>query len=296
MAADLEARRLGTSDLAVSIVGLGAGELGRDELGEREAERLLRGALDLGVNLIDAAPSYGSAEARLGRYLAACRDQVVLSTKLGYGVAGVPDWRPETIRLGVERALALLRTDRLDLALLHSCPLGTLRESGVVEALAREVETGRVRLAGYSGENEALAWAIESGAFAAVMLSLNPFDQGSLATALPAAHARRLAVLAKRPLGNAVWRFARRPERADLAEYWDRRTALGLDFGSRWPEVALRFSAFAPGVTSAVVGTSSLERLGEAVAAARRGPLPPDEEARIAAAWRERALAWHGLV
>ena len=81
-------RPLGRTGLSVFPVGLGAGALGDPSLGEAEAERLLLGALDLGVNLIDTAPSYGLSEERIGRILGARRAQVVLSTKGGYGVPG----------------------------------------------------------------------------------------------------------------------------------------------------------------------------------------------------------------
>src|ERR1700712_4330280 len=107
----LVARAFGRSgpaaQLQVSPLGLGAGELGAAGLDDREVEQLLRTAVELGVTLIDTARSYGLSEERIGRHLRPVRDQIVLSTKVGYGVDGVPDWTAECIRRGVERALGM---------------------------------------------------------------------------------------------------------------------------------------------------------------------------------------------
>lgn len=186
-------------------VGLGAGALGDPALPEPEAERLLLGALEAGVTLLDTAPSYGLSEERIGRILGPRRREVVLSTKGGYGVAGVPDWSPEVVTAGVEQALRRLRTDVLDLFHLHSCPLEVLRREDLLDALARAVASGKVRAAGYSGENEALRFAVSSGRFSAVQTSVNLFDQRGLDGPVAEAQQRGIIVLAKRPLANAVW-------------------------------------------------------------------------------------------
>ena len=62
----MQTRRLGATGLTVSEVGLGAGPLGDPALDDADAERLVRAAVDLGVTLIDTAPSYGRSEARIG--------------------------------------------------------------------------------------------------------------------------------------------------------------------------------------------------------------------------------------
>ena len=58
-----------------------------------------------GVNLIDTARGYGLSEERIGRHLAHRRQDFLLSTKVGYGVEGLPDWTYDCIVGGVERAL-----------------------------------------------------------------------------------------------------------------------------------------------------------------------------------------------
>ncbi|MCM2317348.1 MAG: aldo/keto reductase [Thermoanaerobaculia bacterium] len=253
-------------------------------------------AIDLGLTLIDAAPGYGIAEQRIGHHLAHRRGEFVLSTKLGYGVEGVPDWTGDSIARGIDRALGLLRTERIDIALLHSCPVETLRRDDIAAALADAVASGKVGVAGYSGENEALDLALESRRYGTLMASVNIFDQGALERVAPEAERRGVGFIAKRPVANAPWRFAKRPD-GDYAEsYWLRMRAMGLDFGDRWFEIALRFATWAPGVGCSVLGTARPERLREAVDAVSLGPLDAETLATIRDAFHAHGSDWRGEI
>jgi aryl-alcohol dehydrogenase-like predicted oxidoreductase len=214
----METRSLGATGLRVSPVGFGAGSIGEESTSEAEVDQLLGAALDAGVTLVDTARSYGLSEERLGRLLEGRRERVVLSTKVGYGTPGIPDWTAPCIEAGVDAALRRLRTDWIDVVHLHSCGLDVLQRGEVVDALHRAVAAGKVRVAAYSGENEALQWAVESGAFGSIQCSVSVVDQTVLGGAVAQARARGLGVLAKRALGNAPWRFATRPEAEDVAE------------------------------------------------------------------------------
>ncbi|HEY4588112.1 MAG TPA: aldo/keto reductase, partial [Thermoanaerobaculia bacterium] len=256
----MDLRPFGSTGLAVPVLGFGAGHVGDPSLDEAEVGRLLHGALDLGVTLIDTARSYGLSEERIGRHLAGRRDEFVLSTKVGYGISGYGDWTGPVIAAGVDAALGRLRTDRIDVVHLHSCPLDVLERGEVVAALQAAVAAGKVRVAAYSGDNAPLEWAIASGAFGSVETSVNLVDQRAIERALPAAEERGLGVIAKRPAANAPWRFAARPAAADVALYWERWRALDLDPGAYgWTELALRFAAYQDGVQCAIVGTSRPE-------------------------------------
>jgi len=290
-------RPLGATGLHVSAVGFGAGRLGGDDVTDAEAEALVRRALDLGVTLFDSARSYGRSEERLGRALAGVRDEVVLSTKVGYGIDGLEDWTGPCVAAGVDEALRRLRTDVLDVVHLHSCPLDVLRRDGVLGALEDAVRAGKVRAAAYSGEGEPLDWAVESGRFAALQCSVNACDQAALDGPVARAAARGAGVLAKRPLANAPWRFTDRPAGDEAEPYWERLRAMGLDpRGLAWPALFLRFAAFAPGVSSALVGTRSAAHLEEAVRAAVEGPLPPDLFEAVRAAFRRAGAGWAGRI
>jgi aryl-alcohol dehydrogenase-like predicted oxidoreductase len=289
-------RNLGRTGLLVSPVGLGAGALGDPGFDEREGERLLLGALDLGVNLFDTAPSYGLSEERIGRVLGARRKDVVLSTKGGYGVPGVPDWTGEVIAAGIEQALERLRTDVLDVFHLHSCPLEVLRREDILRALERAAREGKIRAAAYSGENEALAFAVASGRFAVVQTSVNLCDQRGLDAVVPEAAARGIGVLAKRALANAVWRDDRLGDEASRA-YRHRLEVMRLDPAPlAWDELAIRFAAHAPGVTAILVGTRSLERLARAVDLAAEGPLPEARLDGLRARFRACDDGWVGQI
>lgn len=293
----MQQRDFGTTGLKVSVLGLGAGQVGAETLPEAEAEQLLHRTLDLGITLIDTARGYGLSEERIGRHLAGRRDEFVLSSKGGYGVEGIQDWTPESIRPGIERALRLMRTDHLDIFHLHSCPLDTLRQDDLLAELVRARQDGLIRVAAYSGENAELAWAAGSGHFGSVQTSVNVTDQWSLHHVLPDASARGLGVIAKRPIANAAWQFAQRPVGEYAEVYWERLHTLGLDpQGLDWTEFALRFSAFAPGVGSAIVGTARVENLERNAAIVEKGPLPAGMLESIEAAWAEHGQGWGGEV
>lgn len=293
----MEKRSLGATGLQVSVIGLGCGRIGGPECSAADVDHLVGGALTAGVELFDTAPSYGLSEERLGRAIAGRRDRLMLSTKVGYGVPGVPDWTRRCVEAGVDAALERLRTDRLDLVHLHSCGLEVLERGEVVDALCRAVQAGKVRVAAYSGEGDALRWAVRSRAFGAVQCSVSVVDQAVLDGAVAEAHSGGLGVLAKRPLGNAPWRFPERPAEADVAEAWDRFRALAPEAGGlSWPELFTRFSAFAPGVDALLMGTANIDHLRAAVRAAEKGPLEPARIASLRSAFALVGSRWPGRI
>lgn len=292
----MQTRPLGATGLAVSEIGLGAGPLGDAALDDGTAERLIRAAVDLGITLIDTAPSYGRSEVRIGAALRGLRSRVVLSTKLGYGVPGIADWTGPCITAGVDAALARLGTAWLDLAHLHSCSRAVLERGDVVEALEGAVRAGKVRVAAYSGEGDALAWAIDSGRFGVVQCSVNLADQRTLDAAIPRARERGVGVLAKRPLANFAWRHAERPEAPDRAAYWERLRAMGQPPpGADAADHALRFVLAQP-IAAALVGTTDLGHLRAAVASAERGPLDDAAVAQVRDAFRRGDRGWDGVI
>ena len=295
----MQTRPFGQTGLRVTALGFGAMHLNDGRVSEAEAGRLLNAVLDAGVNLIDTARGYGLSEERIGRHLAHRRQEFVLSTKVGYGIPGVPDWTAPCILAGVDAALARLRCERLDIAHLHSCPLPVLERGEVITALEACVRAGKVRVVAYSGENTALAFALHSGRFGSVQASISLCDQGNLGTHLPALVVAGLGVIAKRPLAGAVWLLSLRPEDHAEGAYWDRWQAMGLgeppQEGS-WNEVALRFSAHCPGVASAIVGTGSLAHFRQNLAWVEKGPLPQELQERLRAAFQAHDQDWRGLI
>jgi aryl-alcohol dehydrogenase-like predicted oxidoreductase len=299
--ANVITRPLGNTGLPVSALGFGGGMLGALD-SDRESDELLSAALDLGITFFDTARSYGSSEERIGRWLAAepsRRARIALSTKTGYGVDGVPDWSAECLRRAIDDALRRLRTDVIDVMHLHSCPRAALdREEDVIVPLERARAAGKIRVVAYSGDNDALAHAGGSTRFGAIQCSVNVFDQRALDGAIVSAVTRGAGVVAKRALGNAPWRFRERPT-GDYAEaYWERMSALAVDPGAladlTWPELAVRFAAFAPGVSTALIGTRRVTHLEANVRAVESGPLSSVIYGRVRAAFREHDRDWLG--
>jgi aryl-alcohol dehydrogenase-like predicted oxidoreductase len=295
----MDKRALGNTGLVVTRLGFGAMHLNDGRLSEAEAGRLLNTVLDLGVNLVDTARGYGLSEERIGRHLGHRRQEFVLSTKVGYGIPGVPDWTYDCIIAGVDAALVRMHCDHLDIVHLHSCPLPVLERGEVVSALEACRRAGKVGVAAYSGENAELDFATECGRFGAVQTSVSLCDQGNLERRLPALLERGIGVIAKRPLAGAVGVKAERPDDHAEGQYWDRCRAMGLEGsleGLPWPEAALRFAAYVPGVASSIVGTGKLEHFRQNLAWVERGPLPEHLEARIREAHRMAGQGWAGLI
>src|SRR3982751_2636680 len=123
----MQTRRLGTSNLEVSALGLGCMGLSYGygpAVDKRHGITLIRAAVDRGVTFFDTAEAYGpfANEELVGEALAPMRDRVVIATKFGFKNAraneGV-DSRPEHIREVTEASLTRLGTDRIDLLYQH---------------------------------------------------------------------------------------------------------------------------------------------------------------------------------
>ncbi len=124
----MERRRLGRTDMDVSALGFGGSEIGYEGVSQSVATRLLNAALDAGLNVIDTAECYADSETLIGRAVGGRRREFHLFTKVGHAAGwGREDWRPPAILKSIERSLGRLRTDGVDLVLLHSCSEGVLR-------------------------------------------------------------------------------------------------------------------------------------------------------------------------
>ena len=223
---------------------------------------MLGAVLDRGVTLIDTARSYGRAEERIGKYPFRASPERVLPCSHQGGLRGSktsPTGRTTRSRAGIDEALVRLRTDATSStsSISTACaPRNALEQRGdVMRALHDAQGAGKIRLAAYSGENEALDFAVSCGAFGSIQCSVNLFDQRALDGAIPRAKACGMGVIAKRALANVPWRFKERPHGNYCEVYWDRMQAMTPDPHIRaemtdehWAMLALYFSAFAPGV------------------------------------------------
>jgi len=291
----VERRELGRTGMQVSVLGFGGSETGYEGVSASIVKRMLNGALDAGLNVIDTAECYENSEELIGQAVAARRKEYYLFTKCGHPEGwGRGDWRASSLLKCVERSLRHLKTDYVDLIQLHSCSEAELRKGEAVEALERARGRGYARHIGYSGDGRAALYAVECGRFDTLQTSINLADQEALELTLPLARERNVGVIAKRPLANVAWKSgSRRPTDSYAYLYWERLRELKYDFliGELQDTVAiaLRFTLSVPGVHTAIVGTTKPERIQANAAVLDAGPLPKELFDNIRARWREVA-------
>src|SRR5258707_8731654 len=110
----MERRRLGRTGMLVSVLGFGGSEIGYQRASGRTVARLLGGALDAGLNVIDTAECYEHSEELIGKAVGERRGDFYLFSKCGHaGSFGRADWRPASLLKSIERSLRRLATDRL---------------------------------------------------------------------------------------------------------------------------------------------------------------------------------------
>ena len=153
------------TDIQVSPIGFGTVKLGRDQQvkyptgftipDDKEAGALLDLARSLGINFLDTAPAYGTSEERLGTLLQGQRNDWVICSKVGEEFENGQsrfDFSPEHIRFSIERSLKRLRTDYIDMVLVHSDgnDVDIIYNAGCLDVLADLKKTGLIRATGMS--------------------------------------------------------------------------------------------------------------------------------------------------
>ncbi|GMA64675.1 aldo/keto reductase [Alicyclobacillus fastidiosus] len=285
----MEYRAFGQTDMKVSALGFGGSEIGGAQ-DAKTVDALLGSALDAGLNLIDTAECYGRSEELIGQVVSHRRSDYYLFSKCGHasGLA-TPDWDVQTLRDSIDRSLKRLRTDYLDLLQLHSCSLEALQQGDVIEVLQRARDAGKVRYIGYSGDNEAALYAVESGVFDSLQTSINVADQSVIDKVLPAARDKGMGVIAKRPIANVAWQYENTPENSYYVAYWERLQELQYGFTKQSVahavSIALRFTLSVPGVTTAIVGTTNPGRWQQNADLVNQGPLDAATYDDIRARW-----------
>ena len=150
-------RSLGNIGVSLSVLGFGASPLGDVfcVTDAKEAEHAVHLAIDQGVNFFDVAPYYGQtlAEERLSKALAGKRNRVFLATKCGRYGAESFDFSARRIKASIDKSLARLRTEYVDLLQAHDVEFGDLRQiiEETIPALRRIQQAGKARFIGITG-------------------------------------------------------------------------------------------------------------------------------------------------
>jgi aryl-alcohol dehydrogenase-like predicted oxidoreductase len=291
----IETRPLGRTGADVTILGYGAMELRGQPHGpaieDGDAGRLLGEVLDGGINLIDTSIDYGRSEELIGRYLGHRREEYFLASKCGCLLGPPPpgarppfphDYSAANVRAGIDQSLRRLRTDRLDLVQVHMSPSRAQMEADdTVSALMSAREQGKVRFLGMSGTLPNLPDHIAMGVFDVFQIPYSAVqrEHEDLVTAAAAAGAGTLirgGAARGGPADEVNWRQG--PLGLAAGEGQRRWAASGVDDllgGMPRLEFVLRFTLSHPGLSSTIVGTSSVDHLRANLAVAAKGPLPP---------------------
>jgi aryl-alcohol dehydrogenase-like predicted oxidoreductase len=298
-------RPLGDSGLLVSVVGLGCNNFG-GRLDSARTRAVVDAAIDEGITLFDTADMYGKdggSELALGEALAGRRDKVVLATKfghqgadMGYGPAAGAKGGRKYIRLAVEKSLARLRTDHIDLYQLHTPdPLTPIDET--IAALDELVIEGKVR---YIGHSNLSGWQLADAAHTALAGGRTPFvssqnhwsllERDAERELVPAARHFGLGVLPYYPLANGLLTGKVRrgqeipagtrltePRRAGFVtdaklDKVEALIAWGQEQGVSILEIAIGGLAAQPGCSSVIAGATSPEQVKANAAAGEWHP------------------------
>lgn len=276
-------------NLPFSRVGLGTVEIGLPYgIGEntlpsdREAERILKTAVELGVTYIDTARGYGVAEERIGKFGVSRLPGIIVGTKCAQFLEKGEDPQGKEletrIREEVETSLKNLKVETLQLLQLHGGSKEQIERGELIDIVRRLQEEGKVQHAGIAtrGEEAALA-AAASGFFETIQAAYSILDQRMAPQVFPAALGGSVdiinrSVLLKGALTPAVWHLP--PLLDPLKEHSAKAAAVAEKNDLDLPTLAMRFVLSNPAVSVALIGTFHPQHLRAAVSAAALGPLP----------------------
>lgn len=310
-------RALGRTGLSVSEIGFGAWGIGGRTVGttsygdtdDATSLAALRRALECGITFFDTSAAYGDghSEELIGQAFAGQRSRVVIATKAGYESWNrPPDFSADAIAASIERSLARLRTDYIDLLQLHNPPAEALGDRRLPEALARLQAEGKIRAWGVSAKSpaDAIEALVTFGA-PVVQANFNMMDVRVLDSGLLAEVERRGAgFIGRTPLcfgflSGTIDRATVFPpgdhrlgwSRAQLDNWIDGASdllkAVNASPGRQATQAALRFSLAQP-VSTVIPGILTAAEAEENAAASEAGPLPAEAVAAVLDINRQR--------
>ncbi|MDE0432526.1 MAG: aldo/keto reductase [Bryobacterales bacterium] len=270
----MQRKRLGQTDLEVSVLGFGAAPLG-DEYGvidEGEAEHAVQFAIDCGINFFDTAPYYGRtlSEERLGKALGGRRQEVLIATKCSrYGLNDF-DFSAKRVEESIDESLRRLRTDHVDLYQIHDIEFGDLRQviEEAVPAARKVQQAGKARCIGITGlQLKALRRVAEAAPVDTILsyarYNLLARDLDDLMT--PFAKERGIGLINASPLhlriltpqGAPEWH----PASPEVKEIGRKVVELCEARGKPAPKAALRFCLDHPYISTTLVGLATVEQV-----------------------------------
>jgi aryl-alcohol dehydrogenase-like predicted oxidoreductase len=295
----MEFRKLGSSGLKVSEVGLGGNNFGW-WADEATSSAVINAALDAGINFIDTADAYdrGHSEEYIGRALKGRRQQVIIATKFASPMSDSPNDRGGSryhVLQAVDSSLRRLQTDYIDLYYMHRPDASTPIEE-TLSALDSLVKSGKVR---YIGCSNFAAWQISDAlwtskvnhlvAFVVVQQQYNLFSREIERELVPCCQAYGIGVVPYSPLANGLLtgKYQKDQEPAKdsrlsasnpmfkrvLADVnWEKLSKLesfARERGHTLGELAIAWLLSRPWLPSVIAGARKVEQVAANAAAAR---------------------------
>ncbi len=296
----MKMRKLGTTGLTISEVAFGGVEIGipygigveneADMPTESQAIELLHAAVDKGVNFFDTARMYGTSENVMGKAFVGLRPQLVLASKCrhfrGKDGALPADADLKTfVEKSLAESLAALKTDYLDVFMLHQADLGILKHPLIAEIFTDLKKQGIVRATGASVYTlEETNLAIESGAWDVIQLPFNLMNQ-SQGIYFEKASQKGVGIVVRSVLMKGLLSDRGKNMHPALAAV-EQHIAGYQDFLNEHypdlPTLATKFALSFDGVSSVLVGIDKMEYLDTAVAIAQRPDIDATTRQKLA--------------
>jgi len=310
-------RRLGNTDIEVSEVGFGVWTLSTGwwgEVDDKRSVRLLKRAYEEGINYFDTADTYGSGkgETLLADAFGHMRDEVVISTKIGYdfynytkrrGQQERPqDWSEDFVRFALEQSLKRLTTDYVDFLQLHNTKMDAIENDALFSLMEEFKKEGKIRAYGVAlgpkiGWLEEGVKAMKERDLVGVQMIYNLLEQDPGRGLIEAARQTGTSLLVRVPHSSGMLEgkytkettFAKNDHRRHRPKKWlleGLRKVEQLGFLSAFGErtlgqAALKFVLASPEVASTLPNIYDEEQLKEFAAAPETPDLSQEELTRI---------------
>lgn len=272
----LEKRVIQTMDKPVTFIGFGSLSIGRDwgmgdnnsRPSEEEAGRVLNAVLDKGITLVDTASAYHRSEERIGKYIANRRSDYMLASKCGEHNSEPStyyDFSYDAVKGSIDRSLALLKTDVIDIMQIHfgPNPEEVLEKGETLRAMKDARDEGKIRYLGASIDGELARRCIESGDFDVMQMEYHLLNQTNDEN-IKRCKDKGMGVFIRTGLGRGLLT----PKvteilNNDFPEKERVKALLDLVEGNSQAltQMALQFLYQNEGISSVLIGTKSIERL-----------------------------------